>query len=146
MKRMRQFCQPRFIDNLSSTADCCHRNEFGILDIPREPCLLLCPHINLLTLTFADEAFAPSALTSPEQLFDLRILPGKHQMELPLKEKMKNVPLFRATENTAYSNLARQSSCRQHSPSTLDQSGECYRHRASNRSIHLSTRKQRSSR
>lgn len=105
MKRTCQFCQPRFIDNLtclSSTANCCDRNKFGIPDIPREPCLLLCPHINLLTLIFVDEAFAPFALTTPEQLFNLWILPGKHQMELPLKEKMKNVPLFCASENTAY--------------------------------------------
>lgn len=51
---------------------------------------------------FAEEVFAPSALTTPEQLFNLRILPGKNQMELPLKEEKKNVPLFRASENTAY--------------------------------------------
>ena len=28
----------------------CDRNEFGIPDIPNEPCLLLCPHVNLLAL------------------------------------------------------------------------------------------------
>lgn len=83
-------------------ADKFSSNEFGIPDVPREPCLLFCPHIDLLALMFADEVFAPSALTTPEQLFNLRILPGKHQMELPLKEEKKNFSLFRASENTAY--------------------------------------------
>ena len=52
------------------------RNEFGIPDVPNEPCLLLCPHITALALFFADQAFAVPFLTSPEQLFRLRIAPG----------------------------------------------------------------------
>lgn len=80
----------------------CLKNKFGIPDILFEPCLLLCPHINLLTLMFANKVFAPSALTTPKQLFNLCILPRKNQIKLPLKEEKKNVPLFCVSENTAY--------------------------------------------
>lgn len=30
------------------------RNEFGIPDVPNEPCLLLCPYITILALLFVD--------------------------------------------------------------------------------------------
>jgi len=30
------------------------RNEFGIPDVPNEPCLLLCPYIIILALLFVD--------------------------------------------------------------------------------------------
>lgn len=71
------------------------RNEFGIPDVPNEPCLLLCPHITMLALLFADQAFAASSLTSPEQLFRLRIASGQKQLPVPLKEEMAGRPLFR---------------------------------------------------
>ena len=32
------------------------RRNFGIPDVPNEPCLLLCPHITMLALLFADQA------------------------------------------------------------------------------------------
>ncbi len=76
------------------------RNEFSIPDMPHKPCLLLCPHINLLTLIFTDQAFAPPDLNSPKQFFRLRIEPGQKQLEIPLKENMQNVPLFRWSEDT----------------------------------------------
>ena len=76
------------------------RNEFGIPDVPNEPCLLLCPHIPLLALLFADQAFAAPSLTSPEQLFRLRIAPGQKQLPVPLKEEMAERPLFRRCKNT----------------------------------------------
>jgi len=75
------------------------RNEFGIPDVPNEPCLLLCPHITMLALLFADQAFAASSLTSPEQLFCLRIAPGQKQLPVPLKEEMAERPLFRRCKN-----------------------------------------------
>ena len=75
-------------------------NEFGIPDVPNEPCLLLCPHITLLALIFADHAFAAPELTSAEQLFRLRIPAGQKQLSLPLKEEMKAVPLFRRCKST----------------------------------------------
>ena len=79
------------------------RNEFGIPDVPNEPCLLLCPHITMLALLFADQAFAASSLTSPEQLFRLRIAPGQKQLPIPLKEEMAERPLFRRCKSTATS-------------------------------------------
>lgn len=66
-----------------------------------EPCLLLCPYINLLTLIFTDYAFAAPELTSPEQLFRLRIPLGQKQLPVPLKETMHDVPLFRRSKPTA---------------------------------------------
>ena len=41
-------------------------NQLGIPDVPNEPCLLLYPHINLLTLIFTNQAFAAPGLTSPK--------------------------------------------------------------------------------
>ncbi|KAL8626100.1 hypothetical protein Q9189_008220 [Teloschistes chrysophthalmus] len=78
-------------------------NEFGIPDVPNEPCLLLCPHITMLALLFADQAFAAPSLTSPEQLFRLRIAPGQKQLPVPLKEEMAERPLFRRCKNTVES-------------------------------------------
>ncbi len=54
----------------------------------------------MLALLFADQAFAASSLTSPEQLFRLRIAPGQKQLLLPLKEEMAERPLFRRCRNT----------------------------------------------
>lgn len=76
------------------------RNELGIPDVSNEPCLLLCPHLNLLTSIFSNQAFAAPELTSSEQLFRLRILPGQKQLPMPLKEEMRHIPLFCQSENT----------------------------------------------
>ena len=43
-----------------------NRNEYEIPDVPNEPCLLVCPHIIMLALLFANQAFAVSSLTSPK--------------------------------------------------------------------------------
>ena len=75
------------------------RNKFGIPNVPNEPCLLLCPHITILALLFTDQAFAASSLTSPEQLFRLRIAPGQKQLPVPLKEEITERPLFRRCKN-----------------------------------------------
>ena len=53
----------------------------------------------MLALLFADQAFAASSLTSPEQLFCLRIAPGQKQLPVPLKEEMAERPLFRRCKN-----------------------------------------------
>ena len=76
------------------------RNKFSIPDVPHKPYLLLCPHINLLTLIFTDQVFAPPDLNSPKQSFCLRIELGQKQLEIPLKENMQNVPLFHWSEDT----------------------------------------------
>ena len=91
------FCRTESFD---LTANNGARNEFGIPDVPNEPCLLLCPHLNLLTLIFSDQAFAAPELSSPEQLFRLRIPSGQKQLPVPLKEEMGHIPLFRRSENT----------------------------------------------
>ena len=82
-----------------TVANKCGRNEFGIPDVPHEPCLLLCPQISILALLFADQAFAASSLTSPEQLFRLRIAPGQRQLPVPLKEEIAERPVFRRCKN-----------------------------------------------
>jgi hypothetical protein len=79
------------------------RNEFGIPDVPNEPCLLLCPHITMLALLFADQAFAALSLTSPKQLFRLRIASGQKQLPMPLKKEMAERSLFRRCKNTVKS-------------------------------------------
>ena len=79
------------------------RNEFGIPDVPNEPCLLLCPHITLLALFFADQAFAAPSLTSPEHLYRLCVDTGQKQLPLPLKEEIADTPLFRRCTNTVRS-------------------------------------------
>ncbi|KAL9583968.1 MAG: hypothetical protein Q9203_004864 [Teloschistes exilis] len=75
-------------------------NEFGIPDVSNEPCLLLCPHITILALLLADQAFAAPSLTSSEHLFRLRIAPGQKQLPVPLKEEMAERPLFRRCKNS----------------------------------------------
>lgn len=77
------------------------RNKFGFLDVLNEPCLLFCPCILILALFFANQAFATSSLTSPEQLLYLWIAPGQKQLPVPLKEKMAEKPLFRRCKNAA---------------------------------------------
>ncbi len=79
------------------------RNEFGIPDVPNEPCLLLCPQVTMLALLFADQAFAAPSLTSLEELFRLRIAPGQKQLPVPLKEEIAARPLFRRCRNTVKS-------------------------------------------
>ena len=54
----------------------------------------------MLALLFADQAFAASSLTSPDQFFRLRITPGQRQLPLPLKEEMAERPLFRRCKHT----------------------------------------------
>jgi len=49
----------------------------------------------MLALIFADQAFAVPELISAEEFFRLRIPSGQHQLELPIKEEMQSVPLFR---------------------------------------------------
>ena len=92
--------------NLGRAVCCCmltiYSNTFSIPDVPSEPCLLLCPQVMLLSLVFTDGAFAASGLTGPEQLFRLRVPAGLNQQELPIKDSMIGVPLFRRLENTVH--------------------------------------------
>lgn len=76
------------------------RNDFGIPDVPNERCLLLCPHIIILALLFADLAFAALSLTSREHLLRLRIAPGQKQLPMPLTDKMADRSLLQQTQMT----------------------------------------------
>jgi hypothetical protein len=58
------------------------------------------PHVFLLGLMFADKVFSNSELT-PELLLQLKIRDGCHSLEVPLKEEMKDVYVFRKCGSTA---------------------------------------------
>ncbi|KAK4551680.1 hypothetical protein LTR86_010967 [Recurvomyces mirabilis] len=76
-------------------------NTFPVPDIPLEPCLLLCPQTMLLSLLFADDAFAVPDL-KPEDLYALRIPPGKRELVIPIEESKAELPLFRRVEHTTH--------------------------------------------
>ena len=56
----------------------------------------------LLGLAFSDQAFAAPDLTSPEQLFGLRV--GSNQLELPIpiNHTKAEMPLFRRLKSTVH--------------------------------------------
>ncbi|KAK4570554.1 hypothetical protein LTR86_002636 [Recurvomyces mirabilis] len=55
----------------------------------------------LLGLLFADEAIAVPDL-NPEQLFALRIPPGKRELVIPIEKSKAELPLFRKVEHTTH--------------------------------------------
>lgn len=55
----------------------------------------------LLGLLFADDAVAVPGLR-PDDLFDLRIPPGKRELVIPIKRSKAELPLFRRVEHTTY--------------------------------------------
>jgi hypothetical protein len=63
--------------------------------------LVFSPHVMLLGLMFDDQAFAAPSLTSPEALSQLEIPPGHNHLPLPLKPKLKDVPVFRRVKRTS---------------------------------------------
>ncbi|KAI9888214.1 MAG: hypothetical protein M1814_001087 [Vezdaea aestivalis] len=75
-------------------------NTHPIVDISKEPCLLLCPQTTLLSLAFADQAFAAPELNSPEQFFRLRVLEGLNEQKVPFKDEILDVPVFRRSVRT----------------------------------------------
>jgi hypothetical protein len=78
------------------------RNTFPIPENIFDPSLILSPHVFLLGLIFADEAFAAPNLTTAEQLSGLDIRPGYEQLPLLLKPSMANIPVFRKSIKTLY--------------------------------------------
>jgi len=58
------------------------------------------PSYHYARFTFRLLDFAAPSLTSPEQLFRLRIAPGQKQLLIPLKEEISERPLFRWCKDT----------------------------------------------
>ncbi|TKA68777.1 hypothetical protein B0A55_09571 [Friedmanniomyces simplex] len=77
-------------------------NTFPIPEVCNDSCLPFCPQIVLLGLMFADNAFESCHLTGPDRLFRLHVPRHLHQLELPIKESLRRVPVYRAVEQTAY--------------------------------------------
>jgi hypothetical protein len=78
------------------------RNTFPLPEIIFDPSLVLSPHVALLGLIFADNAFSAPSLTSAERISELNIKPGYQQLPLPLKPELANVPVFRKSIRTPY--------------------------------------------
>ncbi|KAK5109961.1 hypothetical protein LTR85_001800 [Meristemomyces frigidus] len=85
-------------------------NTFPIPELCSESCLPLCPQTVLLSLVFADKAFASPSLTGPERLFQLRIPSYLNQLELPIRESIGEIPIFRTIEHTAHGNVVSRDS------------------------------------
>jgi hypothetical protein len=62
--------------------------------------LLLSPHVFLLGILFQHRAFRARNLTSPHQLKTLDIHPDELEMQLPLREDLKDVYVFRRAVRT----------------------------------------------
>ncbi|KAK3625377.1 hypothetical protein LTR56_020462 [Elasticomyces elasticus] len=77
-------------------------NTFPIPEVCGDSCLPICPQIVLLSLMFADKAFESPLLTGPDSLFQLRVPHVLLQLDLPIKESLRTVPVFRAVTQTAY--------------------------------------------
>ncbi|RYN85694.1 hypothetical protein AA0119_g13215 [Alternaria tenuissima] len=75
-------------------------NTFPIPEIIFDPSLVLSPHVFLLGLMFADKAFSISELT-PENLYTLDIRPGCNQLNVPIREEVADLCVFRRYTQTA---------------------------------------------
>ncbi|CAG8980240.1 hypothetical protein HYALB_00009822 [Hymenoscyphus albidus] len=78
------------------------RNTFPLPEIIFDPSLILSPHVALLGLILADEAFLAPNLTSAEKISGLDIRPGYEQLPLHLKPEKANIPIFRKSIKTLY--------------------------------------------
>ena len=99
------FCSSDLLLLHSSTRSATHdeaRNTFPLLEIIFDPFLILSPHVALLDLILADEAFLAPNLMSAEKFSELDIRPGRQQLPLHLKLSMANIPVFRKSIKTLY--------------------------------------------
>jgi hypothetical protein len=78
------------------------RNTFVLPEIIFDPSLILSPHVALLGLIFADNAFLAPSLTSAARISELDIPPGYEQLPLHLKPEMADIPVFRKSVRTPY--------------------------------------------
>ncbi|KAH7370249.1 hypothetical protein BKA65DRAFT_602698 [Rhexocercosporidium sp. MPI-PUGE-AT-0058] len=67
-------------------------NTFVLPEVIFDPSLILSPHVALLGLIFADNAFLAPSLTSAERISELDIPPGYEQLPLHLKPEMADIP------------------------------------------------------
>jgi Protein of unknown function (DUF3435) len=64
--------------------------------------LILSPHVALLGLIFADNAFLAPSLTSAARISELDIPAGYEQLPLHLKPEMAEIPVLRKSVRTPY--------------------------------------------
>jgi hypothetical protein len=64
--------------------------------------LILSPHVDLLSLVFADKAFLAPSFTSAARISELDIQPGYEQLLLHLKLEIADIPVFRKSIKTLY--------------------------------------------
>jgi hypothetical protein len=78
------------------------RNTFPLPEIIFDPSLILSPHVALLGLVFADNAFLAPSLTSAARISELDIPLGYEQLPLHLKPEMADILVFRKSVRTPY--------------------------------------------
>src|SRR6516162_9325820 len=78
------------------------RNTFPLPEIIYDPSLILSPHVALLGLILANDAFLAPNLTSAKKISKLDIRPGYEQLPLHLKPSMANIPVFHKSIKTLY--------------------------------------------
>lgn len=66
-----------------------------------DPSLIVSPHVFLLGILFANQAFEVDDLTSADQLSGLDIMQGDQELPLPLKASLRDVFVFRKAKKTA---------------------------------------------
>ncbi|OJD27056.1 hypothetical protein ACJ73_01562 [Blastomyces percursus] len=81
-------------------------NEFKIPEIIFDPTLVLSPHVCLLSMLFHIEGFKKISTTGPvldsaEKLYSLKVLEGKGQQELRLKDELLDKFVFCQVERTS---------------------------------------------
>ena len=78
-----------------SDADASPRKIYPLPETLFTESLLLSPHVFLLGILFRHQAFRARNLTMPHQLKRLDIHPGELEMQLPLREDLNDVYVFR---------------------------------------------------
>lgn len=75
------------------------KNKFKISNVLDKLYLILCLHLNLLTLIFSNQTFVILKLTLFEQLFYFKILLEQKQLPVSLKKKIEYILLFCYSKN-----------------------------------------------
>ena len=68
------------------------RNQFRIPDVPDEICLLLCRHLNLLTLIFTHQAFPPPNWLLPNSYSVSGSPRNRNKCQFPLRKRCYMFP------------------------------------------------------